>query len=126
MSTDEASITLTQSVRPLRIAFLVAPNDRESLLKVLRLATCLWGGIFNPIVPAGRRLPSWWPRTSRCADIRSVVAGYLDTFEPDYVVPTADYQCTWVPGRDVLALDELLSDAHEEIGYGVSTAESCS
>lgn len=38
-------------LRPTRIGFLVRPNDLASVRKVMRASVCLWGGIYNPIIP---------------------------------------------------------------------------
>ena len=38
-------------VRPLRLGCLIKPNDRAALRRVIEVNTCLWGGIFNFIIP---------------------------------------------------------------------------
>jgi hypothetical protein len=47
-------------LRPLRIAFLVDPSDRDGLRNAIELNSVLWGGMFNPIIPAYQRLPPNW------------------------------------------------------------------
>ena len=54
---------------------------------MFRVNTCLWGGVFNPIVPMIHRIPAWWSRDRfSIRSARQVVDGYLDFFEPDYLV----------------------------------------
>ncbi len=80
--------TVKVTLRPIKLAFLVNPNDRESLLKAIEINTFLWGGTYNPIIPTYERIPSAWkvpPYDNPTA--KSVVSGYLDNFDPDYVVP---------------------------------------
>jgi hypothetical protein len=47
-------ITVHRRLRPLRLAFLVQPNDRKALSRVFEINTCLWGGRHNAIVPVFR------------------------------------------------------------------------
>jgi hypothetical protein len=37
--------------RPLRIGFLVRPDELQDLRKAAGLCTLLWGGIHNPLIP---------------------------------------------------------------------------
>lgn len=104
---EAAYVAVNRRLRPLRFAFLVRPGDSESLLKTIQLNTCLWGGRFNPIIPIFRRLPAGWsddllerhPEISKQLTARAkrrikrvrthareFVRGYLDAFEPDYLV----------------------------------------
>src|ERR1700732_3723151 len=74
------------ALRPVRIGYLVNPADIESLRKVLQLNACLWGGIYNPIIPMLDRAPKRWrdrPSTPRGSDITQ---GYIRFFEPDVIV----------------------------------------
>jgi hypothetical protein len=78
-------VDLSVALRPLRLAFLVNPNNREEILQAIEINTFLWGGTFNPIIPVYRRLPKglkFMPRESAI----SVVKGYIDTHDPDFIV----------------------------------------
>jgi len=74
-------------LRPTRIGFLVRPNDLASVRKVMRASVCLWGGIYNPIIPVFDRSPKEWK-----LDIYerfkgpAVAKGYVRFFEPDVYV----------------------------------------
>ena len=83
--------TVKVKLRPIKLAFLVNPEDKESLLNAIEINTFLWGGIYNPIIPvynptAAKRknLPS--------KDLydKEAISGYLDNFDPDYVVPMGE------------------------------------
>ena len=74
-------------LRPIRFGFLVKPHDARSLLEIFRVNTCLWGGRFNPIIPHLRSVPRWWDRHGRSfVSARQIMNGYLDFFEPDFLV----------------------------------------
>jgi hypothetical protein len=83
------SSTLTVRVRPIRVAFLVDPKDRQALLKAIETNTCLWGGAFNPIIPAYERTPKVWKphKVRRLIRPDQIIEGYLDAFDPDFVIP---------------------------------------
>lgn len=82
-----ADISAHIRLRPTRIGFLVRPNDLTSVRKIMRLSCCLWGGIYNPIIPVFRTSPKEWKRntlgTHKGAEITK---GYIKFFEPDVYV----------------------------------------
>lgn len=65
--------SVTIRVRPIRVAFLVDPADRAGLYRAIELSTFLWGGSYNPIIPAYRRTPAKW-------EPHRVIPTFLDTF----------------------------------------------
>ena len=74
-------------LRPIRFGFLVRPNDQEKALEIFRINTCLWGGMFNPIIPLFESIPSWLEAAGLCFDSpKQLINGYLDFFEPDFLV----------------------------------------
>src|ERR1700751_2040562 len=102
-----AYVAVSRRLRPIRFGFLVRPGDSDALLQTVQLNTCLWGGRFNPIIPVFQRLPEGWSddllarhseisrqltthakKRLRRARInaREFARGYLDAFEPDYLV----------------------------------------
>jgi hypothetical protein len=82
-----SNVSLNLRLRPIRFAFLVRPDDSRKVLEILRINTCLWGGRFNPIVPHFKRVPSWWERKDyRFENAKQITNGYLDFFEPDFLV----------------------------------------
>lgn len=122
MSQISASIRL----RPIRFAFLVRPNDRKRLLEIFRINTCLWGGKFNPIIPYMRQVPTWWDRHGhRFETAKQILNGYLDCYEPDFLVEAENGLAKGLgfdPKR-VLKLTDLLcrEDHRKTDGNGLST-----
>lgn len=47
----------TVRVRPLRLAFLVEPNDKRGLQRIFETNSALWGGLFNFIIPLFKGVP---------------------------------------------------------------------
>lgn len=72
------TIRVSQSVRPIRFAWLVTPPQPDTFDRAVELNTALWGGLHNPIVPIWRRFPSAHPAS------RSL--GILREFDPDFIV----------------------------------------
>jgi len=82
-----SNVSVNLRLRPIRFAFLIRPNDRKNVLKAFRTNTCLWGGKFNPIIPFFKHLPNWWDKeTYHFENSRQILNGYLDFFEPDFIV----------------------------------------
>lgn len=74
-------------LRPIRFGFLVRPDDKKKVLEIFRINTCLWGGMFNPIIPFFKRVPPWWERHGDPFETaKQIINGYLDFFEPDFLV----------------------------------------
>ena len=112
-----ASGTLTIRVRPLRIAFLVDPKDRHALLRAIEVSTFLWGGTFNPIIPVYTRTPRTWEphRGWRLPQPEEIIAGYLEAFDPDFVVPVGDCEGRefQVGHREIIKIQELIGNISE-------------
>jgi len=102
---------------------MLRPQDHANLRKIFHINTCLWGGQFNPIIPFFKRVPAWWERKGYKFDnAKQIVNGYLDYFEPDFVVE-AEKGIAGSFGIDperVLLLSDVLqrSDRREEKGHG--------
>lgn len=79
-------ISVHVRMRPIRFAFLVRPNDYRATLEIFRVNTCLWGGKYNPIIPFFKQVPQWWDRHKFHPPAARIINGYLDFFEPDFVV----------------------------------------
>ncbi len=76
-------------LRPTRIGFLTQPTDLGSVRAIMRASTCLWGGVFNPIIPVFKRAPEEWrPEVYRRFKGAEVAKGYARFFEPDVYVET--------------------------------------
>ena len=74
-------------LRPIRFGFLVRPDDKEKVLEIFRINTCLWGGMFNPIIPFFESVPSWLESEGfHFENPKQMINDYLDFFEPDFLV----------------------------------------
>lgn len=81
------TIDINMRLRPIRFGFLVRPSDAKNLREILQINTCLWGGLFNPIIPFISKVPTWWKRHGiRFDSAKQIMNGYLDFFEPDFLV----------------------------------------
>src|ERR1700733_918077 len=101
MSTVYGSLRL----RPTRIGFLVRPSSMEQLRRVMQVCACLWGGVFNPIIPVSNELPeSWRDHLLLNPTGAELAKGYIKFFEPDVFVESE-------PGLAALAGvgDEILT-----------------
>jgi len=74
------------TLRPVRLGFLVPPDDFGLVRRVARLCSCLWGGRYNPIIPFFEDVRSRWIASHHRAEGSDVARGYIDFFEPDVLV----------------------------------------
>ena len=76
-------------LRPTRIGFLVRPSNLRDLRSIFQLCSCLWGGMYNPIIPVSRSIPAAWRRSPHKRPAgRDLALGYVRFFEPDVFVET--------------------------------------
>jgi hypothetical protein len=74
------------SLRPVRIGFLVPPDDLATVSRVARLCCCLWGGRYNSIIPFFEAGGERWVHPYHREGGTSVARGYVNFFEPDVLV----------------------------------------
>ena len=46
--------------RPIKLAYLVDPNNAKQVREAIRLSSTLWGGVYCPIIPLYKRMPATW------------------------------------------------------------------
>ena len=74
-------------VRPIKIAYLVDPNNAKQVRQSIQLSSSLWGGSSSPILPIYKRMPKTWKDGPLKAPLaRKVILGYLEAFDPDVLV----------------------------------------
>lgn len=75
------------SLRSVRVGLLVRPNDTKSILAFMRASSCVWGGMYNPIIPVFRTLPKEW-KLEAFESVRGVdiARRYVRFFEPDVYI----------------------------------------
>src|SRR3972149_2888998 len=120
--------TINLRLRPIKFAFLVDPTDRDGLLEAIEINTFLWGGMFNPIIPAFRRLPKIWREIPfKNLNSKTILEGYLDAYDPDYVVSVG--KCSSrnfdVGNRQLISSSEILAGVEEDgiPKYGIGLFE---
>ena len=118
--------TLTQKLRPVRIAFLVNPMDKETVQKAIHINSLLWGGIHNPLIPCYKRLPKiWGDHKSQDETAISVIKGYIEGFDPDFYVDLSTYTTDQlgIDKETTISTDDLLKsfreDAAPTVGAGI-------
>ena len=126
------SLNADLKLRPTRIGFLVRPSDLTNLRKVFQICSCLWGGMYNPIIPVSRSLPAAWRRGPyERPSGHHLARGYIRFFEPDVFVETEpglaqsvdiadDIQSRLYPR--VISLDDLVrirQDRRPEFEFGL-------
>jgi len=122
-------------LRPVRVAFLVPPDDLDLVVRVTQLTTCLWGGRYNPIVPCFEAGGERWERYRANSGL-DVARNFIKFFEPDTLVeaiPGMAEKLGWQSSDPLLRLPRVipLSDFYEvdfrgyvEFAAGVDITEA--
>src|SRR5215470_7589198 len=122
---NEAVPSASIRIRPIRFGFLVDPRDRRVLRQVLQLNSCLWGGVYNYLLPVPKRAPSRYRDytftelgqglirlkliTGTGPSAPQLVTGLLETFQPDFLVESKPGLSTDIAfdKRRVLTLEQF-------------------
>jgi hypothetical protein len=81
-------------IRPFRFAFLVEPKDKKALQRVFEMTSCLWGGVYNYIVPLFKTVPARYKQEyQKPISAKRMINGLVEAFQPDFLVETRDGQC---------------------------------
>jgi hypothetical protein len=118
------TVNVDVRLRPIRFGFLAKPNDKNSLTKIFQVNTCLWGGRYNPIIPYLHQVPSWWDRHGvKFENAAQLMNGYLDFFEPDFLVEAEPGLASALGFEEarILSLPDLLRRSSERYHRGVGT-----
>src|SRR5574341_1037314 len=104
-------------LRPIKLAFLVEPNDKAALLRAIQISSFLWGGVYNPIIPCFKRRPTnWQNRGFREPSCDEILEGYLNAFDPDFIAPIG--KCANrsfnVGHRMMISAADILSSVEDE------------
>lgn len=119
-------LNVQRHLRPIRLAYVVLPDDLKTLRTALESNTCLWGGVQNPIVPLHGRRPKYWENRWEWPGGVEYAKGLLNGFEPDFVVETEKGLAAKLdlPERRVIALVDVLDKNRDpHVGYGVSAVD---
>ena len=77
-------------IRPLRLGFLVDPNNRARLLDVLGVNAALWGGLCDFLIPVFKKTPTRYnEKYFRAPKATESMQGLIDAFQPNFLVETA-------------------------------------
>jgi hypothetical protein len=123
-----SSGTVELNLRPLKLGFVINPNDKKSLLKALELNSFLWGGVYNPIIPQVGKIPRPWKhRFSKATTPHDIVKGYVSAFDPDIIVAFNDKDAKTLESlnRRVVRETEILEFFPDDytVKYGIGLTE---
>ncbi len=110
--------SLEIKLRPIRFGFLVNPNDKGAIKKAIHLNSLLWGGMFNPLIPCYKKLPKNWEEIKgNYSTASKVINGYIDGFDPDYLVNISDITTELISfdlGR-IITYDDIIAGFKEDM-----------
>jgi hypothetical protein len=113
----------------LRFGFILKPDDRQALRRVIEINTCLWGGVFNFIIPLFQRTPKRYRKEFLPGPtLKELMAGLIDAYEPDFLVETQPGMSSGLtfPEKRVIGIDDLFRrDEQGHGGYGLTLIDVC-
>lgn len=92
--------SITSTLRPINIAFLVDFNDKKSLDEVIYINSYLWGGAYNPVIPVYKRIPSSYKKDFFRKNSLEIINGYIQNYDPDFIVNLSSFDVKKLKNRD--------------------------
>ncbi len=120
--------TINVKLRPIKFAFLIDHRDKNALSESISINSFLWGGSFNPIIPVYNQSPRIWRENlGKGPNPKEIIEGYLDAYDPDFVVLTGKLIAPSVDfgNRQVIKASEILAGVKENgiPRYGIGLFE---
>jgi hypothetical protein len=117
-------------VRPVKLAYLVDPNNAKQVREAIQLSSSLWGGAFFPIIPLYRRMPATWrDKPFKAPPAKSTILGLIDAFDPDILVQLSKSVPSYISatGLKVIKPEEIWErfseDDRSSPAYGIGIFE---
>lgn len=92
--------SVTTTLRPINIAFLVDMNDKKTLEEVIHINSFLWGGAYNTIIPVYKRIPSSLKKDFFNRTTLEIINGYINSYDPDFIVNLSSFDIKKLKNRD--------------------------
>lgn len=120
------NLNISQILRPIRLAFLIQPNKKQSYLRAVRVCSSLWSGGYFPIFPIYKK----FTRNFRIEyDLYDTPIDFysrsIENFDPDYIVVDENLDSGFIDkikgDRVSISLKELEENIFSgESKYGIS------
>src|SRR2546426_12668120 len=117
-------------VRPVKLAYLVDPNNAKQVREAIQLSSSLWGGAFFPIIALYRRMPATWrDKPFKAPPAKSTILGLIDAFDPDILVQLSKRVPSYISatGLKVIKPEEIWErfseDNRSSPAYGIGIFE---
>ncbi len=109
--------TIDIKSRPLKLAYIVDPNNAQQVRDAIRLSSTLWGGDYFPIIPLHKRMPATWrDKPFKSPSAKNVILGYIEAFDPDVFVQFSKGMPQYISdlGLKIIKPDEIWKISDEE------------
>jgi hypothetical protein len=122
--------TVDIKTRPIKLAYLVDPDNKKQVREAMQISTSLWGGDYFPIITLHKRMPKTWrEKPLKAPKAKDVILGYIDAFDPDILVQFSKNVPSYVSdlGIEVIKPEEIWSvldeGRHLSPQYGLGVFE---
>lgn len=119
------NVTISQTIRPVKLAFFIRPGIRKSYLRAVHICSVLWGGACFPILPFYKVLPRKFRHEYRASETTEEFYRFaLANFDPDVIVVDDEIKpsavAPFVNKRNIVTMNQVEQsfEAKEE-GYGI-------
>lgn len=116
--------------RPIKLAFLIDPNNTKQVREAIQLSTTIWGGSYCPIIPLYKKMPKTWKDGPlKAPKAKEVILGYIEAFDPDILIQFSKDVPSYVKDLklEIIKPDDVLETLKDERNlspkYGIGIFE---
>ena len=118
-------ILVTQTLRPIKLAFLIRPDSRAAFLDAVQICSSMWAGKYFPILPIKTRFNAKFRDEYYC--IEKPLEFYTEAirnYDPDYIVAEMGFETDFVnkikgDRKVIFSRDLKTSIENGEAKYGI-------
>lgn len=124
------NINVNQTLRPVKLFFLIHPNRKASYVRALKICSSLWGGKHFPIIPFYQKFSRNFLTEYHLVGMSPIefYKNIIDNFDPDFIVRDEGLDAEWIisikPDRKIVNIEEIeQSILSNETKFGISILE---
>jgi len=121
------NFNITQTLRPIRLAFLIKPNSKKAYFRAVRICSAFWGGVYFPIFALNTKFTRKLRESYSLLPKERPLKFYLniiENFDPDFVIFDENLNADFVKkisgDRTIIPLQEVEESIYsDDVKYGI-------
>ena len=120
------TIGVNQKSSPIKFCFLIKPNSKNKFERAINVAFSLWGGIYSPILPLYKNMPSSYRKEYDISlNTKEYYKNSINNYDPDIVLYDSELDLEYINElinqRVAIKIDDFQKELNKgENRYGIN------